>query len=72
MKMHFFYKSNNSLIVNTSKQILHRGDGDIFFTYILCKFVHSGKICFTVSGRAQKVHVDWSSPDSKYEGVRWQ
>jgi len=32
--MGFFDKINYSLIINTFKKFLHRGDGKIFFTYI--------------------------------------
>ena len=42
--MDFFYKINNSLIVSTLKQLLHRGHDKIFFhiyptnSYILVKY----------------------------------
>jgi len=70
-KIGFFHKINDSLIATTVKKLLQRGDSEIFLR-ILWKLVHSSKICFTVSGRAQKVHVGWSPPESKYKCVRQQ
>jgi len=63
--MGFFDKINYSMIVNTLKKILHRGDSRIFFTLYPTNLHIPVKLCFTVSGRAQKVHAGWPSAESK-------
>jgi len=53
IKMCFFDKSNNSMIVNTLKQILNRREHEKFLR-VSRKWVHSKRICFTLSGSPQK------------------
>ena len=42
------------------------------FSRVSCKWVHSKRICFTVSGSPQKAQDSGSSPESRYECVMRQ
>jgi len=52
IKMCFFDKSNNSMIVNAFKYLLKKRN----FSRVSCKWLHSNRTCFTVSVSPQKAH----------------
>jgi len=53
IKMCFFDKRDNSMIVNAFKQLLNRRERENF-SRVSRKWVHSKKICCTVSESPQK------------------